>query len=110
MKDYVLKGILKLDVSKASLIQIISSRLTKENADILTDFPHSIFNNSINQTEFPENIKLANITSVSKKGNMGLEKVATNSIVCWGCWKNRKIYQIKENVLEHYWPVYLSHS
>ena len=47
----------------------ISSRIIKKNADISIDIPHSSFNNSIYQSEFPSVLKLANITPAFKKGD-----------------------------------------
>ena len=48
----------------------ISSRIIKKNADISIDIPHSSFNNSIYQSEFPSVLKLANITPTFKKGEI----------------------------------------
>ena len=68
-KDEILKEILNLDASKAGQDLDIPSPTIKESADIFIDILHSSFNNSIDQSEFPSILKLANIAPVFKKSN-----------------------------------------
>ena len=67
-KGETLKDVLSLDASKACQVSVIPSRVIKENVDILTDFLHSSFNNSIYQSQFPPIFKRENFTPVFKKG------------------------------------------
>ena len=68
-REEISKEILNLDVSKACQDSDIPSKIIKENADIFTDFLFSSFNNSINNSEFPSVLKLANVIPVFKKGD-----------------------------------------
>ena len=69
-KHNILNEFLNLVASKACQDLNIPSRIIKEHLDIATDFLHSSFDNSIYQSGFLSALKLANITTVFKKGDI----------------------------------------
>ena len=56
-----------LNPKKASMIHSIPPRVLKENLDIFSPLLTKIFSNAISQNEFPDDLKLGNITSLFKK-------------------------------------------
>ena len=67
-KKEIEKEILNLDANKASQNSDIPIKILKENVDIFSDFVCNSFASSINMSRFPENLKLADITPLYKKG------------------------------------------
>ena len=60
--------ILNLDSSKASQDSDIPTKVIKSNSDNFTDALYSEFNRSLETSDFPPSMKLANVTPVHKKG------------------------------------------
>ena len=60
--------ILNLDSSKASQDADIPTKVIKSNSDIFADPLYSEFNRSLETSDFPPSVKLANVTPVHKKG------------------------------------------
>ena len=58
-----------MDAKKATTFQNISTKLLKETSDILCQDLLKIINNDINNCNFPNELKLADITPVFKKGD-----------------------------------------
>ena len=52
---------------KASMIQSIPPRVLKENNEIFPLFLTNVFNSSISQIEFPDDLKLGDIAPLFKK-------------------------------------------
>ena len=71
-KEYVMKEIKDLYVSKASQENEVPTNIIKKNADISSIFIYQNFNNMIDICIFPAPLKLANITPVFKKGPKNL--------------------------------------
>ena len=67
--EYVLKLIKKLDVSKATGLDTISSKLLKIAAPVICDSLSAIFNKSITTGIFPDELKYAKVFPVHKKGS-----------------------------------------
>ena len=63
----VIEELFRLNPKKASMIHSIPSRVLKENKEIFTPWLTKIFNNSISQSEFPDDLKLGDITPLFKK-------------------------------------------
>ena len=75
VKEQILKEILSLDSAKANQNTDIPTNVTKDNADIFSDFLFSDFNNSVTVFIFPSSLKQAVITSpVFKKGDKNLKE------------------------------------
>ena len=58
-----------LNVKKSSTFQNIPTKLLKDTSDVFSDFLLKIINTEINNSNFPDKIKLADITPVLKKGD-----------------------------------------
>ena len=58
---------LRLNPKKAFMIHNIPPRVLKENKEIFSPWLTKIFNNSISQNEFPDDLKLGDITSLFRK-------------------------------------------
>ena len=69
IKKDVIKEVKNLDASKASQEDDIPTKIIKEDSDIFSNFMYQNFNNMIDVYIFPTSLKLANITSVYKKGS-----------------------------------------
>jgi hypothetical protein len=52
----------------------IPSKIIKENIDIFSDFFHESFNECIKSSNFPTNLKNANIIPIFKKGTKNLKE------------------------------------
>ena len=65
----IYKEILNLDISKASHNLDIPTKIVKANADIFTEILFTEFERSLEINNFPTSMKLANVTSVHKKGS-----------------------------------------
>ena len=65
----VLIGVLKLETNKACQSTGISTKIVKENTDIVANDLFSNFNNSIEKPHFPSILKNSNITPVFKNGH-----------------------------------------
>ena len=63
----MMKGLLKIDPKKATTRNSIPSKTLKVSVDISADIPKNIFNDMLLTGNFPDNMKLADITSVFKK-------------------------------------------
>ena len=75
VKEQISKEILSLDSAKANQDTDIPTNVTKDNADIFSDFLFSDFNNSVTISIFPSSLKQAIITSpVFKKGDKNLKE------------------------------------
>ena len=57
----------ELDISKASQLLDIPTKIIKQNADIFSEFFYVNINHSINNSTFPEQLKWANVKPVFKK-------------------------------------------
>ena len=62
VKEQILNEILSLDSAKANQDTDIPTNVTKDNADIFSDFLFSDFNNSVTISIFPSSLKQAIIT------------------------------------------------
>ena len=58
---------LRLNPKKAFMIHNIPARVLKENKEIFTPWLAKIFNNSISQNEFPDDLKLGDITPLFRR-------------------------------------------
>ena len=58
-----------MDNSKPSRKNDIPTKIIKANVDIFSKFLHNEFNKSLDISKFPNNMKLADVTPVFKKGN-----------------------------------------
>ena len=58
-----------MDIQKSTLQTDIPTKLIKENVDLFANFLCFIFNKALDQGEFPDSLKYANITPVFKKGS-----------------------------------------
>ena len=65
--QYILKVVNDIDVSKATSCQNIPSKIIKENIDLCIDVIGSIFNQCNIECEFPDRLKLADVTPSHKK-------------------------------------------
>ena len=68
-KEDIKEEINNLDCSKAKQESDIPTKIVKENSDIFTDFISMNFNNLLLTCNFPDKLKLANVTPVHKKGS-----------------------------------------
>ena len=68
-KSDIKKQILNLDSSKTSQDSDIPTKIIKVNTDICADVLYSVFNRSLEVSEFPSGRKLADVTPVHKKGS-----------------------------------------
>ena len=66
-RNDVMSQLLKIDPKKATAGNSISSKTLKLSADISADILQNRFNNMLSTGNFPDNIKLADITPVFKK-------------------------------------------
>ena len=66
-RNYLHNEISKLNANKSCQENDIPTKIIKENSDIFSDFLISPLNNSIEKGEFPDILKLADITPVFKK-------------------------------------------
>ena len=67
--EEILRGILKLETSKACQDSDIPTKITRENADIFADMTLlASFNDSVEKSNFPSTLKNTNKTLVFKKG------------------------------------------
>ena len=66
-KKKVLNKLRKLDPKKACQESDIPVRIIKENLDIVSKFVHNNINNSFFSSNFPANLKNANITPIFKR-------------------------------------------
>ena len=62
-----LSELLKIDPKKATTGNRIPSKTLKLSADISADILQNLFNNMLSTGNFPDNMKLANISPVFKK-------------------------------------------
>ena len=69
MKAEVIKEIKTLDIKKGSLSSDIPSKIIKEFGDLFAIFIIKNFNLCLNKEEFPENLKIAEVTTIYKKVN-----------------------------------------
>ena len=60
----------ELDISKASQLLDIPTKIIKQNADIFSEFFFVNINHSINNSTFPEQLKWADVKSVFKKNSL----------------------------------------
>ena len=63
----ILKVVYDTDVSKATAIQNIPSRIFKDNIDLYIDVIANIFNQGTIECNFPSRLKLADITCAQKR-------------------------------------------
>ena len=56
-----------LNSNKATIHNNIPSKILRESAEVTANTLQLLFNNEISNSEFPENLKLADVTSVFKK-------------------------------------------
>ena len=66
-KTDVIKEIKNLDIKKVSLSSNIPTKITKEFDDIFATFITENFNLCLNKGEFPEILKIAEVTPLYKK-------------------------------------------
>ena len=66
--EEIVKEIKNLDTSKASQVSDIPTKIIKTNCDIFSNFIHSSYNKTIEKSEFPRALKLADVTPIFKKG------------------------------------------
>ena len=59
-----------IDVSKATSTRSIPTKILKQNLDLYLDIITTIFNNSIIEGVFPNELKLADVTPAHKKGDV----------------------------------------
>ena len=64
----------KLNTKKSSNVNNISTNILKSSADFCSGTLHNIFNESLNNGYFPDELKLADITPSFKKGDATDEK------------------------------------
>ena len=57
-----------LNTSKAAQSTDIPTKIIRENVDIFANFIQKCFNNSVDTSKLPSELKLANVTPVHKKG------------------------------------------
>ena len=68
------KEILKLEKTKASQKNNISTRIMKENIDIFADFLCSSINSTIKPASFFSSLKLVDVTPLHKKGREDMKE------------------------------------
>ena len=64
----------KLNTKKSSTLNNIPTNILKSYADLCSGTLHNIFNESLNNGCFPDELKLADITPIFKKGDATNEK------------------------------------
>ena len=64
----------KLNSKKSSTLNNIPTKILKSNKDICSSTLHMIFNESLNNSSFPDELKLADITTIFKKEDATFEK------------------------------------
>ena len=104
-KSEIYKEILNLDISKASQDSDIPTKIIKANADIFTEiFLFTEFERSLEIDNFPTSMKLANVTTVHKKGSQSekgnyhpVSILPNLSKVFEGCIY-KQIYEYFENI------------
>ena len=64
----------ELDISKASQLLDIPTKIIKQNADIFSEFFFVNINHSINNSAFPEQLKWANVKPVFKKNSRNVKE------------------------------------
>ena len=69
-KTEVIKEIKNLDIKKVSLSSNIPTKIIKEFDDLLATFITENFNLCLNKGEFPETLKIAEVTPLYKKVNL----------------------------------------
>ena len=60
----------------------IPLKITRQSAEVTANTLQSLFNNAISNSEFPENLKLANITPLFKKKDP-LDKTSYRPVSVW---------------------------
>ena len=68
-KTEAIKEIKNLDIKKGSLCSDIPTKIIKEYDDLFATFITEYFNLSLNKGEFPEILKITEVTSIYKKAN-----------------------------------------
>ena len=66
-RNYMMREILNIDPKKATTGNSIPSKTLKLSADIYSDVLQNLFVDMLSTSNFPDNIKLADITPVFKK-------------------------------------------
>ena len=67
-RDDVLEKVNSLDICKTSQNGGVPTKIIKENAELFTDFIHSVVNKAIQSGNFPSSLKWADVTPIFKKG------------------------------------------
>ena len=62
-----IKEVNKLSIKKASQILDIPVKIIKENKDLISYFVYNNFNNALSSSQYPNNLKYADVTHVFKK-------------------------------------------
>ena len=84
----------QLNHKKANTFDGISTKILKENCDICCQPLHNIFNDCIENSVFPDELKLADMTTIFKKNERTVDKNYRNICllpVCSKCF--RKTYE-----------------
>ena len=68
-KTEVIKEIINLDIKKGSLSSDIPTKIIKEFDDLFVTFITENFNLCLNKGEFPQVLKIAEVTPIYKKAN-----------------------------------------
>ena len=66
--EEIVKEDTNLDLSKASQVSDVQTKTVKTNCDIFSIFIHSSCNKTIEKSEFPRALKLADVIPIFKKG------------------------------------------
>ena len=66
--EEIVKEIKNVGTSKASQVSDIPTKIIKTNCDIFSNFIHPSYNETIEKSEFPRALKLADVTPIFKKG------------------------------------------
>ena len=84
-KEHVLEEIQMLDSSKAIQESDIPVKLIKENSDLFAEIICKYFNESLEKSKFPDCLKLANVTPVSKRVHVRQKMIIDQLAFCQFC-------------------------
>ena len=65
--EETIKEVNKLSIKKASQTLDIPVKIVKENKDLISYFVYNNFNNALSSSQYPNNLKYADVTHVFKK-------------------------------------------
>ena len=88
-----------LNPNKAATHNNIPAKIIRQSAEVTTNTLQLLFNNAISNSEFPENLKLADVTPVFKKKDP-LEKTNYNQCVA-SIFKNVWNFNVEKQINKH---------